>query len=180
MPPLFFTLGGDIMARPVKCFVTGEHGYSDVFIKHENHYYKSEEVYQEYKKEMEFRTKIIDLIVYDYMAFPKDFPFPTILTKRLREIEHFGYETIYRTLIGQDATIRRILPTKTFDSEYLKMMYILAIVKNNIFPTWKIVLAEKREAKKNQKPVQDTTIQDIQEINNPKQNVKNISKFLED
>lgn len=166
------------MARPVKCFVTGEKGTSDTFVKHDNHYYKSEEVYQDYRKEMDYRTKIIDLMVYDYMGYTKEMPFPTILNKRLRAIEHFGYETIYRTLIGQDANIRKAINTKTFDSDYLKMMYILAIVRNNIFQTWKIVLAEKRAAKNKNKEVPETTLQDVEEVNNPKQQVKNISKFL--
>lgn len=168
------------MARPVKCFVTGEKGDSETFVKHDNHYYKSEQVYQDYIKEMEYRKKIIDLIVYDYMDYTKDMPFPTILNKRLKAIQHFGYETIYRTIDSQDETIRRACREKTFDSDYLKLMYILAIVKNNIFPIWKIVLAEKREARKNAKEVSKTTLQDIQEVKNPKQKVKNISKFLED
>ena len=60
------------MARPVKCFVTGEKGNSETFVKHDNHYYKSEQVYQDYIKEMEYRKKIIDLIVYDYMDYTKD------------------------------------------------------------------------------------------------------------
>ena len=168
------------MARHVKCFATGEKGMSDVFVKHGNHYYKSEKVYQDYKKEMDYRTKTINLIVYDYMEYTKEMTYPSILNKRLREIEHFGYETIYRTLISEDNNIRRAVREKIFDSDYLKMMYILAIVKNNIFKTWKIVLAEKREAKKDEKEISDTTLEDFQDVKNPKQKVKDISKLLGD
>lgn len=168
------------MARHVKCYITGEQGTSDTFVKHDNHYYKSEKIYQDHIKEMDYRNKIIDIIVYDYLGFSKDIPFPTIINKRLNEIKHFGYETIYRTIQSEDTVIRRAIAEKQFDSAYLEMMYILAIIKNNIFKTWKIVLAEKREERKQEEPITNTKLQDIQNVKNPKQKVKDISKYLEE
>lgn len=168
------------MARHVKCYITGEEGTSDVFVKHGNHYYKSEKIYQDHIKELDYRNKIINLIIYDYMQYPKEVPFPTIINKRLKELEHIGYETIYRTLEAKDSDIRKALKEKTFNGEYPKMMYILAIVKNHMFDIWKIVLAEKREERKKEKQGYSLNIEDAQIINNPKQNVKDISKYLED
>ena len=57
----------------------------------------------------------------------------------------------------------------------------MAIIKNNINEVWKVVLQEQREARKaREQKISEVDLQSYEEIKNPKQKVKDISKFLED
>ena len=100
--------------------------------------------------------------------------------KRIKELDFYDNETIYRTMLYSDNAIHNALETKTFDSDYRKISYILAILRNNINKIWKIVLQERREAKLDYQPIPSNIYTSLSEIQNPKQKVKDISKFVED
>ena len=168
------------MAYKVKCIVTGEYGTSDTFVKHEDKYFKNEYVYQEYKKQTNFWKKIINKFAIEYLGYESGQPFPTFLPKRIKELDFYDNETIYRTMLYCDNTIYDSINTKEFSSDYAKVSYILAILRNNINKIWKIVLQERRDAKLAYQPIPSNIYTSLSEIQNPKQKVKDISKFVED
>ena len=168
------------MAYKVRCVVTGEYGTSDTFVKHENKYFKNEYVYQEYKKQTEFWKKIINKFALDYLNYSEEQPFPTYLPKRVKELDFYDNETIYRTMLFCDEDIHTALYSKSFESDYVRVSYIMAVLKNNINKIWKIVLQERRDAKLAYQPIPSSCYASLAEIQNPKQKVKDISKFVED
>lgn len=167
------------MAYNVRCMITGEYGKSDVFVKHDGHYFRDEIVYEEYKKQSEFWKKIIEKFAIDYLGYQSNQPFPTILPKRIKDLDFYDNETIYRTMLYSDKDIHYALETKTFKSEYGKICYIMAIIRNNINIIWKQVLQERREQKLAYQPIPSNCYASLSEIQNPKQKVKDLSKFVE-
>lgn len=170
------------MAYKVRCAITGEYGTSDTFIKIDGKYYKNQDVYNEQQKQNDYWHKIVDKFSLDYLGYQKGQLFPAYIVKMLKQLSFYGNDTIYRTMEFCDNDIHTAIQIKDFDSDYRKASYIMAIVKNNINEVWKEVLQERREAKKakqmqNSVPIE---ISNPEEISNPKQNVKDISKFLED
>lgn len=168
------------MARRVKCIVTGEYGTSDVFIKRNGKYFKNESIYLEYKKQNEYWVKIIEKFCYEFLGYSKGQPFPTILPKRLKELDFYDNETIYNTICENEANIIYSLNTKEFNSDYSKICYVMAIIRNNIAQMWKKNMIARNEAKKAYQPIPSNTYLSLSDIQNPKQKVKDISKYLED
>lgn len=168
------------MARKVRCAITGEYGTSDTFIKIDGRYYKNQVIYNEHKRQTEYWQKIITKFAYDFLDYKPGQPFPTILTKKLKELNFYDNETIYKTIEFSEDDIHRALETKDFDSDYRRINYILAIVRNNINKVWKGILQERREKRD---PNSDNPIlieQMCSQIQNPRQKIKDISRFLED
>lgn len=122
------------MARRCKCFITQEDGTTDIFVKRpvgkQYKYFKSEEIYQKYIKEKEQKTllhnKVAELL--DYKMLP---PF---LLKELNELMFFySVEVIIETFRQQNDTLKYWLSLDgKFNSEFAKVRYIMAIIKNNI------------------------------------------------
>lgn len=168
------------MAYKVRCAVTGEYGTSDTFIKRDGRYFKNEEIYNEYKIQSEYWIKCIEKFCYDFLDYKKGQPFPTILPKRLKELSFYDNETIYRTMCDCEEIIQKSISDKIFDSDYQKISYIMAIIRNRIAKVWKIVRQEQRDAKRNYQPIPSNIYASLSEIQNPKQNVKDISRFVEE
>lgn len=170
------------MARKVKCSVSGKWGTSDTFIKIDGKYYENKEVYEEQRKQTEYWKKAVEKITVDYLGYHKGEPYPTILNKRLKSLDFYSNEVIYRTILYSDSSIRNALNSKEFNSTYAKIQYIMAIIRNNIAKVWKIVRTEQKEQKQkiaNEK--NDILNMDgLENINNPKQVNKDISKFVGD
>ena len=171
------------MARKVKCQITGEYGTSDVFYKADNgKYYKSKELYDVWNKENEDRKHVIERFAIEFLDYVPGQVFPTILTKKLKELEFYGYDVINRTIDKSYDSIQYALRTKDFRNDVGKISYIFAIIKNNINDVYKQVLTEEKSEKRQQEQVANIDVVDEQSIMNigTKQKAKDISSFLED
>ena len=169
------------MARKVKCCVSGKWGTSDTFLKIDGKYYENEEVYNWQKRMSNCWKLTIDKITIDFLGYKKGEPYPTILNKRLKSLDFYDNEVIYRTVLFSEEAILYALRTKEFDSTYMKIQYIMAILRNNIAKVWKTVREERKAAKAEHRQLEDIVyIESLDNVENPKQINKDISKFVED
>lgn len=164
----------------VKCAVTGEYGTSETFIKYNGRYFKNEKVLNEYKIQSEYWKKCIEKFSFDFLGYQPGQPFPTILPKRIKELSFYDNETIYRTMCVCENDILQAISNKEFDTDYAKIGYIMAIIKNRIAKVWKVVRQEQRNANRDYQPIPHNIYASLAELQNPKQKVKDISKFVED
>lgn len=165
------------MARQCKCQVTGEKGTTDTFYKADNgKYYKSKEVYDIWNKENEDRKNVIERFVVDFLDYKPGQVFPTVLTKKLKELEFYGYDVINRTIDKAYNSIQYAIQHKEFKSDVGKISYIFAIIKNNINDVYKQVVQEEKRSETVCEIDNEVDIDNIQ--TNHKE--KNIKKWLED
>ena len=165
------------MARKVKCQITGEYGTSDVFYKADNgKYYKSKELYDVWNKENEDRKHVIERFAIEFLDYVPGQVFPTILTKKLKELEFYGYDVINKTIDKSYDSIQYILRNKDFRNDVGKISYIFAIIKNNINDVYKQVVKEEKEQKREYDIDTSVDIDSIQTTHTE----KNITKWLED
>lgn len=169
------------MARRVKCFITGEYGDSDHFVKIGKHYYKSQEVYDEDKRLKQQRKDLIDYICRTFLGYGEGQPFPTYLGKRLKKLEYYDDAVILETFKQYANDIRYWLSNKSFDSEFGKVSYMFAIVEGHIADVNRKYItkerAEKSELSKNNSNVQDFDNPNLSGISKSKS--KNLSAFLD-
>lgn len=165
------------MARQCKCQVTGEKGTTDTFYKADNgKYYKSKEVYDIWNKENEDRKNVIERFAVDFLDYKPGQVFPTVLTKKLKELEFYGYDVINRTIDKAYNSIQYAIQHKEFKSDVGKISYIFAIIKNNINDVYKQVVQEEKRIETVCEIDNEVDIDNIQ--TNHKE--KNIKKWLED
>lgn len=165
------------MARQCKCQVTGEKGTTDTFYKADNgKYYKSKEVYDIWNKENENRKKVIDKFAMDFLNYKPGQVFPTVLTKKLKELEFYGYDVINRTIDQTYDSILYAVQHKEFRSDVGKISYIFGIIKNNINDVYKQVVQQEKERETMFEIDNSVDVDNIQ--TNHKE--KNIKKWLED
>lgn len=165
------------MARQCKCQVTGEKGTTDIFYKADNgKYYKSKEVYDIWNKENEDRKNVIERFAVDFLDYKPGQVFPTVLTKKLKELEFYGYDVINRTIDKAYNSIQYAIQHKEFKSDVGKISYIFAIIKNNINDVYKQVVQEEKRSETVCEIDNEVDIDNIQ--TNHKE--KNIKKWLED
>lgn len=165
------------MARQCKCQVTGEKGTTDIFYKADNgKYYKSKEVYDIWNKENEDRKNVIERFAVDFLDYKPGQVFPTVLTKKLKELEFYGYDVINRTIDKAYNSIQYAIQHKEFKNDVGKISYIFAIIKNNINDVYKQVVQEEKRSETVCEIDNEVDIDNIQ--TNHKE--KNIKKWLED
>ena len=165
------------MARKVKCQITGEWGTSEIFYKADNgKYYKSKELYDVWNKENEDRKYVIERFATEFLDYVPGQVFPTILTKKLKELEFYGYDVINKTIDKSYDSIQYALRTKDFRNDVGKISYIFAIIKNNINDVYKQVANEEKEQKRECDIATSVDIDNIQTTHTE----KNITKWLED
>lgn len=165
------------MARKVKCQITKEEGTSDVFYKAPNgKYYKSQKLYETWLKEKTDREEFLDMFATDFLGYKKGQVFPTVLCKRLKELEFYGYDVINQTVKKCKSSIEYALTHKDFASENGKISYIFAIIKNNINDVYKQIVEEEK------KPIVEHYIDETVDIDNIQttHKEKNIKKWLEE
>lgn len=171
------------MARQCKCQITGEIGTTDTFYKAENgKYYKSKKLYDVWNKENEDRKKVIERFAMDFLDYEPGQVFPTVLMKKLKELEFYGYDVINQTIDKTYNSIQYAIQHKDFKNDIGKISYIFAIIKNNINDVYKQVLREEKVESKqkaqsdNFEPVSENDLMNI----GSKTKAKDISDFLED
>lgn len=165
------------MARKCVCHITHEKGTTDTFYRAENgKYYKSEEVYRVWNKENEDRKAVVDRFAVEFLNYQPGQVFPTILTKKLKELEFYGYDVVNKTIDESYNSIQYAIQHKDFKNDVGKISYIFAIIKNNINDVYKRVLKEEKEQKSTFKIDTSVDIDNIQ----TQHTEKNIQKWLED
>lgn len=163
--------------RKCKCVVTGEYGTVDTFVKIDNQYYKSQEIYEEDRHKKETYRELIDYICREFLGYYAGQPFIPALPRRLKELDFYDYDVILETFKHKTKEIRYALDTKQFATDVSKLNYIFAIVKNSIGDVYKYIKVTEKQEKHHTLPQVEMDI----EINNIGAKVvgKNISNWLE-
>lgn len=120
------------MSRKVKCFITGEEGTSDTFVKIGSHYYKSQAVYDEYRHEADTRKTIVNIIANDFLGYQSGQKFPAYIQKKLNEFGYYSNDIILATIEKHYDNIKYYMENKQFKNDTGKIAYIFAIISNNI------------------------------------------------
>lgn len=165
------------MGRKVKCRITGEIGNSDIFYKADNGlYYKSKELYEEYKQEAEYRRKIIDFFCIELLGYEKGCAFPTVLTKKLESLSAYSNKTIWATILYKEEDLRYWASVEDkFKNDYGKICYLFVIIVNHINEVQKKIKVQKR--------AYTPTVEappEIEDISNKTNQNKDISQWLEE
>ena len=164
------------MARQVRLVDTGEMSTSDVSFRAPNKkYFSSEDAYNKWQSNNEYRNKCIDKM-FEIMGYKEKMVLPTYFFKKLEELRGVGYEAVYNTMISQANVIGWALKNKNFGGETAKVMYIMAIINNNVMDEYKKIVRQKRE----QKTQDFQFFIDEYPIENKAQPATNISRWLED
>lgn len=169
----------------VKCMATGAKGPRNTFYKAPNgRYFQSEAVYQAWlegrrrekaKKDRpkpqkkagrtsESYKKICDTIAV-YIGYDEEAgqPMPTIVFRKLKELEFYSDEIILMTLEESRSAIQWAMTNKKFDNDSAKATYMMAIVRNNIGSVYR---REKDKTKKAAKQESDTDIDAMIDLSN--------------
>lgn len=100
-----------------------------------------------------FRKKCIDIICKRYFDYNKTKKFNPVLVSRIQNLNKYAsYKVIYNTIVYQQRNLD-YASTKTFSSDFQKISYMIAIIKNNLSKVYQ-EMKEKEEEQKN------TTISD--------------------
>lgn len=167
------------MARRCKCYETKEIGTTDTFFKApDGHYYKSEEIYNKRIARTEYRKKIMDKIA-ELTNYEPGQKFPTVVTRRLKELEAYDNKTIYETIVDHQDDILWSFNNKNFDNEYGRFSYMMAIIVNNINDVVNIKLRDEKINKIENRKINTEDI-DVEFDLNTKHKVRDISCFLEE
>lgn len=114
-----------------------------------NTYYSSEEAYKTIERNKNYRQKCIDKM-FDVLGYDTNMIMPTYFYKKLKEFEGIGYDSLLDTINGTEDKIKWATTTKQFSNETAKIMYIMAILNNNVMDYYKANVARKKyETEKN-------------------------------
>ena len=149
------------MARKVKCYITGEMGTSDTFVKIGTHYYKNQDVYDEDRRQKEERKQLIDYVCRTFLHYSDGQPFPPLLPKKLSELSFYDTAVILETFRTCEKDITYWLERKDFDSEYGKIAYMFSIVRSKIADVNKAYKKRERETNR------EKSVEDIMDFDNP-------------
>ena len=123
--------------RQVKCRDTGVLVSSaDAWKAPDGKYYSSQGAFEHLMFEKTYRQKCIEELG-NILGYSKDQKFPTIVAKKLKEYETYGYEVVFETISNKKQVIINSISNKDFTSEYNKTSYIMAIITNSINDIYK-------------------------------------------
>lgn len=165
------------MSRKVKCFVTGEEGTNETFVKIGTHYYKSQEIYEQYRHEVDTRNAIVTMIANNFLGYQSGQKFPAYIQKKLKEFDFYSNDVILATLEKMSDTIQYYMNNKDFKSESGKISYIFAILSNNINDINKQFKHNKKVEKEHKTEIM--TLSEI-DISRPAPKGRDISDWLDE
>ena len=168
------------------CIATGQIGPRDEYYKAPNNrYFQSEAVYQAWlagrRKEKALKNKpkhydkpgrtpesykkLCDTIA-DFLGYERGGhqPMPTIVFRRLKELEFYSDEIIQQTFDENAGTIQWAMQNKTFDDDAGKAGYLMGIVRNKIAAVYRHE-KDKQEISRKEKTVSDLdTMVDLENV----------------
>lgn len=120
------------MGRKCRCCITNQIGTTDTFYRAaDGRYYATEEIYLTDCKRKEAHKELIDTLV-GFLGYEKGMIFPTVLSRKLKELSFYGDEVILATARECKPKIDWAFETKGFDNEYNRIAYMMAIIKGHI------------------------------------------------
>jgi hypothetical protein len=163
--------------RQVKCRDTGILvSASEAWKAPNGKYYSSQGAFERLENEKMYRQKCLEEIG-NIMGYGNGQLFPTIVAKKLKEYESYGYDVVYQTIIGKKQAIINSISNKDFTSEYNKTSYIMAIITNSINDFYK-----RKQSKEKLKHIDKTvaTTEEVESSTSPvsAENIHDISRFL--
>ena len=167
----------------VRCCITKERGSKDDFYFDEEsgRYFKNKEVFDEWRAPIDKRKEINDMLA-DFVGYYNGEPFPTLITKKIRELESaYDIFTVYDAFIEKREEIQFAMDSREFNNTYHKCSYIIAVIINNIDEIWR---RKKREEKLKARQEAELESEDADFVYIPapvkRKNTRDISHFLED
>ena len=89
------------MGRKVKCRITGEFIEQNIAYKaSDGKYYKSQELYEEMQNNNLLRNSIVESIAYELLGYEAGQPFPTVIFRKLKEIEFYSMNEIFESFMN--------------------------------------------------------------------------------
>ena len=172
------------MSRQVKLVDTGEMSTNDVAFRAPNKkYFSSEEAYIKWNTNKVYRNKCIDKM-FEIMGYKQGMILPTYFYKKLKDFEGVGFEALFNTMNSQAKVIQWALTNKNFNGEIAKVMYIMAILNNNVMDEYKKIVKSQKYKATELKGLKADIIyfDEFMQPSQPSQQnqVTNISKWLED
>jgi hypothetical protein len=166
------------LGRRVKCQVTQEYGDSDEFVKIDGKYYKSQEIYDNDRKQKDLWNKIIKLVCEDLLGYDQCKVFPSLVIVKLKELKFYDREVIYETFMSQkDDILYWINQDGKFKDDAGKISYMFAIIKGHINEVDRQLKRDKTKLENTNKPIQIVSDMEIQQSMSVG---KDISKWLEE
>lgn len=178
-PPYIHNKAVEII-RTVKCAITGEQGTSETFIKIGSKYYKSQEIYDITQQQKNLHKLIVDSICYELLDYQKGQKFPTLLTKKLKELGFYDNEVILKTVQDYKNDIAYWMNRKSIDTDTGKIYYIFAIINDHINAVYNQWKHDKKQVVKEEKSEIDVGADVIIENLGTNKKGKDISEWLED
>ena len=163
--------------RQVKCRDTGELvPISDAWKAPDGKYYSSEGAFERLVHDKQCRQECLTELG-NILGYFEGQKFPTIVAKKLKEYEGYGYDVVLRTIRNKKEAILYSINNKDFSSEYCRVAYVMAIITNNINDVRNAINKEKK-AQVASSPI--ITSDEIEDSISPTVNsgVRDISKFL--
>lgn len=143
------------MGKQVRCSVTGEKGDPKQFKKIGGKYYKSFDVYDLYQHNKKYIDESCKIIVNDFLTYDEINPFPSYIYTRMKEFYKYPGEVLLDTVNYVKKNNLRQISDKHFDSTYMKVAYIMAVIRNKI-PDIHKQYQEKERIKERKKKTEET------------------------
>ena len=97
------------------------------------------------KEEKEYRKKCIDIMCKKYFDYDSTHNFNPMLVKKLSELsKSASYKVIFNTIKYQEKSLD-YANKKSMSSEYAKINYMMAIIKNNLNVVYKKIQRQQKE-----------------------------------
>lgn len=150
-------------------------------------YYSSEKAYEEIQKKRQRHKTLWDIetdstmsdhdkcveYIRTLLEYQWDHKLPTILYKKIEEYKPYGYDVIFRTMVDCTSSMQWALANKSFKNDSGKILYLFAIIGNNISNVFNRPKEDKIVVSKEPAP-------DIDEVVFTGESNDGIKKFLED
>lgn len=176
-----------IRNRLTKCKATGEEGYTLDFYRSESgEYFKSEEVYKEYRAEIDAYNEVKIIIDEELIGYDPNLPYNSLTPYNLKRLKGYSNVVILETVKRNYEDILHAVNNKNFTDSSAKCSYIFAIIKSKAIDVKRELDREKQTRKAliekmSEETLADTLITEALNVEDKKpqqQSKKDISSFL--
>lgn len=163
--------------REVKCAVTGETGSSNDFIKVGSKWYKSQEVYDLWKKEDNHRQECLRIIG-EALGYETGDKYPTTICREINSMKKYTFEVVEEAVRNKRDSIQYAIDHVSFSSEYNMARYISQIIRGDLKAAQSRLIAREKIIRNTPKVHHDEANGVDINLKNVKQETKDISKWL--